>query len=199
MKNVSSSTDKPHLVMSLVKGITIDPVVSESEEKAVTLSSLSLQDMNKSPMSRSNATQTINPGMQQKGIQSTPILNNKATDSNDLIRLAHKLSMTQATEKRDQNVHTVDLIKVNQIGTNTAQLPIPSTRTTACNTISADKRTVGINCIIQSEVVESSPANSNVASKIPRPNSVEHRKFVRQETFTLPSPSQECPAEKLLK
>lgn len=199
-KNASISTDKPHLMMTLVKGITIEPVITiPPQEKISSVPSLSLQDMSKTPVARSSATQTLNPSMQPKSTQSAPLLISKATDSIDLIRLAHKQSMTNVLEKRDQMVYTSDLVKVSQVGTNTAPVSAPSMRSTACNTTSVDQRCVGITCKIQSDPIESAPVTLANLSRIPRPSPVGERKFVRQETFTVSQSSQECPAEKLLK
>lgn len=182
-----------------MKGITIEPTTTVSAEKVSLVPALSLQDMNKAPVSRTSATQTLNPSYLQKATQSVPLLNNKATDSADLIRTAHKQSMTNVTEKRDQIVHTSDLVKVTQVGTNTPAVASQSKRTTASNTTSVDQRSVGVSCKLQSDVVESTPVTLAALSKIPRPSPSVERKFVRQETFTVLSAPQECPAEKLLK
>lgn len=167
---------------------------------------LSLKDMNKSPISRTSTTQTSSPLMQPQATQSNPSVTNKATDSNDLVRLVHKMSMTEIPSKRDQIVHTADLIVVHQTGTNTPTLGVtPLMRSTASNTNLISVKSIGVNpCEQQVELMGNNIVNS---SKIPRPSPMSQRKFMRQETFTvttnnLPAYSdtiKECPAERLFK
>lgn len=202
--DVSSGTDEQHLIMTVVKGITIAPTnVSVQPTES---SSLSLKDMNKLPIQRTSATQTNSPLMHQQATQSSPIVINKATDSGDLIRLVHKMSMTETSQKRDQMVHTADLVKLNQTGTNTPKIVVPITRSTASNTNVVDVKSVGINCETQSESL-GIPTSHQGSSKIPRPSPMAQRKFTRQETFTVSTKSSisdedvinECPVEMMLK
>lgn len=197
-------------MITTIKGITISPSTAVAPlEAAESAPLLSLKDMNKLPVNRSSATQTFNPITHQQATQSTPSVTNKATDSNDLIRLVHKLSMTEVAQKRDQIVHTADLIKFQQIGTNTPPPPIPLMRTTASNTNLITTKSVGVNSDNQAEMfnVGTVMNHQGVSSKIPRPSPMAQRKFVRQETFTVNSTSapieddlvKECPAEKLWK
>ena len=188
----------------MIKGITIAPsTVSPPAPPERQLSSLSLKDMAKLPITRTNATQTLNPTKHQQGTQYSPLLTSKATDSNDLIRLVHKFAMTDASQKRDQIVHTGDLVKVQQVGTNTPPPVIAITRSTASNTNLLTVKSVGVNCEQTQLNLESLSLNNlGASSKIPRPSPMAQRKFVRQETFTVSTNSQdfkECPAERLLK
>lgn len=197
-------------MMTTITGITIAPSeILPAAQASVTLletPSLSLKDMNKLPVHRTSATQTQNPVTNQQATQYSPTVINKATDSNDLIRLAHKISMTEGSAKRDQMVHTGDLIKLNQTGTNTPPAPVAITRSTASNTITVDVKSVGVNSenLIDTHGTLLSHQGS---SRIPRPNAVGQRKFMRQETFTVSDQPEttdeqvirECPAEQMLK
>lgn len=158
--------------------------------------------MNKSPAQKTSATQTMHPLMHQQATQSSPIVINKATDSTDLIRLVHKMSMTEVSQKRDQMVHTADLVKISQTGTNTPTPVVPLTRSTASNTSAVDVKSVGINCETQFESL-GIPIHQGT-SKIPRPSPIlNQKKFTRQETFTVSTKSsmsdedivRECPVE----
>jgi hypothetical protein len=193
-----------------IEGITIAPeILVVDQAKLPEFPSLSLRDLNKLPVTRTNGTQTLSPMIRQQSTQSSPMaIFNKATDSNDLIRLVHKVSMTEVSQKRDQMVHTGDLVIVAQTGTNTPQPIIPATRSTASNTSAITVKSIGVNCESQVEL-SSSPLNlSTSSSKIPRPSPMSQRKFVRQETFTVsrqptleiePEPVMRCPAEMMLK
>lgn len=191
-----------------IEGITIDPAVNDTETpRASEPTSLSLRDMNRSPATRTNGTQTLNTLTNQQGTQSTPMVINKATDSNDLIRLAHKTSNTELCQKRDQMVHTADLIRVTQTGTNTPQKVILTSRSIASNTNAITVKSIGVNCETQVELNGSALAHSSSASKIPRPSPTPQRKFQRQETFTVSKiptldkapDTLKCPAEMMLK
>lgn len=192
--------------MTLVEAITIASTTGQTEQPPnKDVPSLSLKDMNKLPITRTSATQTFIPLTHSQTTQSSPSVINKATDSTDLIRVVHRTSMTEVSQKRDQNVHTGDLIKVIQVGTNTPPALVPITRSTASNTNTVNVNSVGINCETQPDSLALSvPWNS---SKIPRPSPTAHRKFVRQETYTVANQSKEdddeivkqCPAEALLK
>ena len=200
--------------MITVEGITIAPVLPSVKEPVKDtkeppkreLSSLSLRDMNKLPVTRTNATQTLNPLMHQQATQYSPAVINKATDSNDLIRSVHKMSMTEVAQTRDQMAHTGDLIKVLQIGTNTPPPVVPLTRSTASNTTTLLVKSVGTNSDATIEHVQNQSGSLSVnnSSKIPRPSPSAQRKFARQDTFTVAKQSEEakmkeCPAEALLK
>lgn len=205
-RNASVGTDEQNLTMISIGGITIAPeVVAPVPVPASRFSeipALSLKDLNKLPVTRTNATQTLSPMVHQQSTQSQPMVISKATDSNDLIRLAHKTSMTETSQKRDQISHTADLVKVTQAGTNTPQPVVPLTRSTASNTSSVAVMSVGVNCETQVEFNGSPLNHSNSSSKIPRPSPMPQRKFVRQETFTvatMPTEVKECPAELMLK
>lgn len=192
--------------MTMIKGITISSSSATSVQEPQMTTPLSLKDMNKSPISRTSTTQTSSPLMQPQATQSNPSVTNKATDSNDLVRLVHKMSMTEIPSKRDQIVHTADLIVVHQTGTNTPTLGVtPLMRSTASNTNLISVKSIGVNpCEQQVELMGNNIVNS---SKIPRPSPMSQRKFMRQETFTvttnnLPAYSdtiKECPAERLFK
>lgn len=191
-------------MMTTIKGITISPSTVANQQSAVEplVGSLSLRDMNKLPITRTSATQTLNPSMNQQATQYSPLVTNKATDSNDLIRVVHKLSMTEVSPKRDQMVHTGDLLKVQQAGTNTPPALVAITRSTASNTNLVTLKSIGTNCENQTESLSLSHLGNS--SKIPRPSPMAQRKFVRQDTFTVsesesPLEVKECPAEKLLK
>jgi hypothetical protein len=214
MREISCGTEEPNLMMTMIKGITISPstVANKTVEIIPTASPLSLKDMNKLPITRTSATQTFNPLTHNQTTQSSPNVTHKATDSNDLIRLVHKNSMTEVAQKRDQIVHTSDLIKFQQAGTNTPPPVVPITRSTASNTNLITVKSVGINCETQSEPTSNLSLNHiGNGSKIPRPMpqpspNTQRKVFVRQETFTVaksPPPQinfmQECPAEKMLK
>lgn len=209
LRNASCGTEEPQLMRTTIAGITIAPEAPAVElVKPPALPSLSLQDLNKLPVTRTNGTQTLSPMVHQQGTQSSPMVINKATDSNDLIRLAHKISMTEVSQKRDQMVHTGDLVQVTQAGTNTPQPVVPITRSTASNTSAAEVKSVGVNCETQVELNGSSLSLSTSSSKIPRPSPMPQRKFVRQETFTVakqpafdlqPDAVKKCPAEMMLK
>jgi hypothetical protein len=208
-------------MMTTIKGITIAPSTVQSQpqptvEPPVSVASLSLKDMNKLPITRTSATQTLNPSMNQQATQYSPLVINKATDSNDLIRVVHKPTMTEVAQKRDQVVHTGDLVKFQQIGTNTPPPVVAITRSTASNTNSVTLKTVGTNCENQTEslslphedrnrvsaTLSHSFGEERGSSKIPRPSPMAQRKFMRQETFTVSSNQpevKECPAERLLK
>lgn len=208
---ITIAPEEQQLMTTSIKGITIAPSkqVEETKPEVLSASSLSLKDMNKLPVTRTSATQTFGVSTQQQGTQSSPIVINKATDSNDLVRLAHKTSMTEVSQKRDQIVHTGDLIKVLQAGTNTPPPVVALTRSTACNTSAPLVKSVGINCeTSQLETTQNHLGNGlalNNSSKIPRPSPMAQRKFVRQETFTVSTGSgsdnavKECPAEALWK
>lgn len=209
-KNAGCETDEPILMMTTITGITIAPsttqvIASSSVPPAETLS-LSLKDMNKLPIQRTSATQTQSLLMHQQATQSSPVVISKATDSNDLVRLVHKMSMTEVLPKRDQMVHTGDLIKLHQTGTNTPPPLVAITRSTASNTNAVSLKSVGINCETQLETLGAS-LNHQGNSKIPRPSPMAQRKFVRQETFTVSNQPEssddqvfkECPAELMLK
>lgn len=200
----SCGTDSQPLTMTLVEGITIASTTDQPPNKDAL--SLSLKDMNKLPITRTNGTQTLHLLMHNQTTQSSPSVINKATDSNDLIRVIHRTSMTENPQKRDQNVHTGDLITVLQAGTNTPPPLLPITRTTASNTATVIVKSVGINCDPQSEASAINLFGNS--SKIPRPSPLPQRKFVRQETFTVSSTQskddddeifKQCPAEALLK
>lgn len=192
--------------MTMIKGITISSSSATSVQEPQMTTPLSLKDMNKSPISRTSTTQTSSPLMQPQATQSNPSVTNKATDSNDLVRLVHIMSMTEIPSKRDQIVHTADLIVVHQTGTNTPTLGVtPLMRSTASNTNLISVKSIGVNpCEQQVELMGNNIVNS---SKIPRPSPMSQRKFMRQETFTvttnnLPAYSdtiKECPAERLFK
>lgn len=185
-----------------IKGITIAPSTVQPQPPPQVerqSSSLSLRDMSKLPITRTSATQTANPMTQQQSTQYSPVVINKATDSNDLIRMAHKFAMTDASQKCDQIVHTGDLVKVQQIGTNTPPALVAITRSTASNTNSVTLKSVGTNC---EQAQSQSESHFGTSSKIPRPSPMAQRKFTRQDTFTVstnPPEIKECPAEKLLK
>lgn len=199
-RNAACGTEEQNLMMTTIKGITIPPSTVPNQQPTIepTVASLSLKDMNKLPVVRTSATQTLNPLMHQQATQYSPLVTSKATDSNDLIRVVHKLSMTEVSPKRDQMVHTGDLVKVQQTGTNTPATPVATTRTTASNTNSVTLKSVGTNCEHQTENLNLSVNQIGNSSKIPRPSPMAQRKFVRQDTYTVPM-NQECPAEKLLK
>lgn len=190
---------------TVIKGITIAPTATVQPPAPLEpqMSSLSLKDMNKLPITRTSATQTLNPTKNQQGTQFSPVVNSKATDSNDLIRMAHKSASTEIAQKRDQIVHTGDLVKVQQIGTNTPPPVVAITRSTASNTNSIIVKSVGVNCEqTQNQTENLSLSHLGTSSKIPRPSPMAQRKFVRQDTFTVSKESteiKECPAEKLLK
>ena len=212
-------------MVTFVKGITIAPSTPVSPIQVPVnlpeVPSLSLKDMNKLPIQRTSATQTQHSLVHQQGTQFSPSVVNKATDANDLIRLVHKMSQSEVPQKRDQMVHTKDLVELNQIGTNTPPVVVPTTRSTASNTSAIFTKNVGVNCeyvpeslgtvLSQRESVRealgiglSQLGNGNGGSKIPRPSPMAQRKFVRQETFTVKKPAEdddakECPAEMLLK
>lgn len=195
-------------MVTFVKGITIAPSAPTTPTPDLIVQpevpSLSLKDMNKLPIQRTSSTQTHHHAVHQQGTQASPLVVNKATDANDLIRLAHKMSQSETPQKRDQMVHTKDLVKQHQIGTNTPPVVVPITRSTASNTAAVTTKTVGVNCETQSETLGVS-LNLQGNSKIPRPSPMAQRKFVRQETFTVAKkPAEEnsvmeCPAEALLK
>lgn len=209
-KNVACETDEQILMMTTITGITIAPstvsTVAQTPGQQNDVPSLSLKDMNKLPVQRTSATQTQNILTHQQATQSSPIVINKATDSNDLVRVVHKMSMTEVLPRRDQMVHTGDLIKIHQTGTNTPPPLVAITRSTASNTNNVSLKSVGINCEAQVETL-GNLLNHQGNSKIPRPSPMAQRKFVRQETFTVSSPPEsneekdykECPAEILLK
>lgn len=113
--------------------------------------------------------------------QVSPQATSKSTDSTDLIRTIHRSAGTEVVLKKDQNVHTDDLIKVHNTSTNTIAPKEVQKRTTACNTTAVDVKSVGVNC----EEVILPLSTSGSASKIPRPSPSVQRKFVRQETFTV--------------
>jgi hypothetical protein len=187
-----------------IKGITIAPQSKQQPELMERQSSsLSLKDMSKAPITRTSATQTLSPTRNQQGTQFSPLVTSKATDSNDLIRLVHKFANTEVSQKRDQIVHTGDLVKVQQIGTNTPPPVFAITRSTASNTNLVTVKSVGVNCEQTQNSMESLSLNHlGTSSKIPRPSPMAQRKFVRQDTFTVstsPPEVKECPAEKLLK
>lgn len=192
-------------MMTVVKGITIAP--SNLSAQLSEVPSLSLKDLNKLSVQRTSATQTMNPSMHQQATQSSPIVINKATDSGDLIRLVHKMSNTEVSQKRDQMVHTADLVKLNQAGTNTPKAVVPVTRSTASNTSTVHVKSVGINCETQPESLNVPTNNNQGTSKIPRPSPMTQRKFTRQETFTVSTKSslsdedvvRECPAEVMMR
>lgn len=200
-RNAACGTEEQNLMMTTIKGITISPsTVSNQQSVEQSIASLSLKDLNKLPIVRTSATQTLNPSMHQQATQYSPVVTSKATDSNDLIRVVHKLSMTEVSPKRDQMVHTGDLVKLQQMGTNTPPQLVAITRSTASNTNSITVKSVGTNCESQTENLNLSL--NQIGSKIPRPSPMAQRKFVRQETFTVSSNQsevKECPAEKLLK
>lgn len=209
---ITIAPEEQQLMTTSIKGITIapsKPIEQEMKPEVPSAASLSLRDMNKLPVTRTSATQTFGVSTQQQGTQSSPIVINKATDSTDLVRLVHKTSMTEVSQKRDQIVHTGDLIKVLQAGTNTPPPVVAVTRSTACNTNSVLVKSVGVNCeTSQLEGTQNHLGNSlmvNSSSKIPRPSPMAQRKFVRQETFTVSTGSgnenavKECPAEALWK
>lgn len=203
MRNAACGTEEQSLMMTTIKGITISPsTVPNQQLVEAPVSSLSLKDMSKLPIVRTSATQTLNPSMHQQATQYSPLVTSKATDSNDLIRVVHKLSMTEVSAKRDQTSHTGDLVKVQQTGTNTPPPLVAITRSTASNTNSIATKTVGTNCEQQTENLNLSLNQIGNSSKIPRPSPMAQRKFVRQETFTVSTNEpevKECPAEKLLK
>lgn len=205
---IAPTSEDQNLKMTAVKGITIAPSASPERELRSDVPLLSLRDMNKQPIVRTNATQTYSPSTHQQGTQASPAVINKATDANDLIRLVHKTSMTEVAQKRDQIVHTGDLIKVLQIGTNTPHPVMPVTRSTASNTDMINVKSVGINVETSMETIPNNQGNLslNNLSKIPRPSPMAQRKFVRQDTFTVSTmipvetpPVRECPAEAALK
>lgn len=204
-RNASCATDDPNLVVTIVKGITIASTVPSSASlQQSEVSSLSLKDMNKFPIQRTSATQTQSIPVHQQATQISPSVINKATDANDLIRLVHKMSQSEVLQKRDQMVHTKDLVQLHQTGTNTPLAVVPITRSTASNTNAVTTKTVGVNCENQSETL-GALLNQQGNSKIPRPSPMAQRKFVRQETFTVSKKpaedniAKECPAEMLLK
>lgn len=204
-RNASCATDDPNLVVTIVKGITIaSSVPSSASLQQSEVSSLSLKDMNKFPIQRTSATQTQSIPVHQQATQISPSVINKATDANDLIRLVHKMSQSEVLQKRDQMVHTKDLVQLHQTGTNTPLAVVPITRSTASNTNAVTTKTVGVNCENQSEPL-GALLNQQGNSKIPRPSPMAQRKFVRQETFTVSKKpaedniAKECPAEMLLK
>lgn len=199
-------------MVTTISGITIAPSTVSPIAQApviapqVDLPSLSLKDMNKLPVQRTSATQTQNLLVHQQATQSSPAVTNKATDSNDLVRLVHKMSMTEMSPKRDQMVHAGDLIKLHQTGTNTPPPLVAITRSTASNTNAVSLKSVGINCEHQFESLGATSSHQG-NSKIPRPSPMAQRKFVRQETFTVATSPElndeqvfkECPAEIMLK
>lgn len=204
-RNASSGTDEPNLMVTIVKGINITATApAQVPVEQPDVPSLSLKDMNKLPVQRSSATQTQIPLVHQQATQSTISVTNKATDSNDLVRLVHKLSQSEVTLKRDQMSHTKDLLQVHQTGTNTPPVVVPITRSTASNTLAVTTKNVGVNCETQMETLTTG-LNQQGNSKIPRPSPMAQRKFVRQDTFTVSKkPLEEntvkqCPAEMLLK
>lgn len=113
--------------------------------------------------------------------QVSPQATSKSTDSADLIKTVHRSAGTEVVLKKDQIVHTDDLIKVHNSSTNTVAPKEVQKRTTACNTTVVNVKSVGVNC----EEVLVPLSTSGSASKIPRPSPGVQRKFVRQETFTV--------------
>jgi hypothetical protein len=185
---------------------------TSSDQLNASTSFLSLQDMAKPPTTRSNSTQTqkIQTYTRDQSTQFAPSSTNKSTESYDLIKVAHKPSMTEIVHKCEQSVNTSDLIKVTQTGVNTDAPPIVHKKSASTNTSQIIVKSVGI---ITDQIQETPSAANKIVnqpilpSKIPRhqPNSPNtNRKFTRQDTFTVSSnliakEQQECPAEKLFR
>lgn len=220
--SIGCATENLNLVTSLIEGVSIPSTIMEtstsSDQLNASTSFLSLQDMAKPPTTRSNSTQTqkLQTYTRDQSTQFMPSSSNKSTESDDLIRVAHKPSMTEIVHKCEQSVNTSDLIKVTQTGVNTDALPIVHKKSASTNTSQLIVKSVGI---ITDQVQEpTTPTAVNrtlnlpiLPSKIPRhqPNSPNtNRKFTRQDTFTVATSNlptlptkeqQECPAEKLFR
>jgi hypothetical protein len=87
--------------------------------------------------------------------------------------------------KRDQTVNTSDLIKTQNIATNTLAEPKVTKRTTSSNTEAVPTKTIGVNYEPVIEPSSSKEGMKEHTSKIPRPSPSVQRKFTRQDTFTV--------------
>lgn len=141
VKNSSSATDDVHLMLSAIEGITIEPEMQDS----ATGSTLSLKDLSKAPVTRNNMTQTNQGSVNHQSVQATPYGHHKCTDSVDLVRTINRATGTEMIYKKDQNCHTADLIKVNNVSVNTVPEPVVIKRTTASNTDMKNVKSVGVN------------------------------------------------------
>ena len=182
VSHASSSTDEPHLVMTPTKVINIESQPVLVDPITSSISSISLKDMAKPPVTRHNTTQTTQGAVNHQMIQVTPYGCNKSTDSIDLIRTVHRAIGTEMIFKRDQNVNTSDLVKTQNIATNTLAEPKVTKRTTSSNTEAVVTKTIGVN---YEPAIEPSSSRESMTSKIPRPSPSVQRKFTRQDTFTI--------------
>lgn len=211
-KHVACETNEPHLMMTLTPVKAIDilpsiPVPVTAVGQTISLKDITATQPIKTTRSTSSQTQPA-PIMIQQSVQNVPKCEtratqstftnasvlSKATDTQNLTRSIHKMSMTDIVQHRDQISHTLDLIRVHAIGTNTPSPIEPMMRSTASNTNTVHVKSVAI----QGEI------DLHATSKIPRPSPGNVRKFTRQDTFTVqkspePEEIQECPAEKLLR
>lgn len=198
--SIGCETENLNLVTSHIEGVSIPSTMTTSTDMNASTSFLSLQDMAKPPTTRSNSTQTqkIQLQLRDQSTQFSPSITNKSTESNDLIKVSHKPSMTEIVHKHDQSVNTSDLIKTTQTGINTDAAPVIHRKSASTNTSQVIVKSVGI-------VTEDNKLT--LPSRIPRhqpssPNA--NRKFQRQDTFTVSTnlqtkEEQECPAEKLFR
>ena len=185
VSNASSSTDEQHLVMTPTKVINIEAQPAIVDPVTSNIPSVSLKDLVKPPVTRHNTTQTTQGAVNHQMIQVTPYGCNKGTDSIDLIRTVHRATGTEMIYKRDQTVNTSDLIKTQNIATNTLAEPKVTKRTTSSNTEAVTTKTIGVNYEPVLEPSSSKESMKEHTSKIPRPSPSVQRKFTRQDTFTV--------------